>query len=62
VPIGRFHEKYGVTLSLPSVVGAGGVQKVLEPSLSGEEEQGLQRSAEAIRNALDGVKDARTAA
>jgi len=41
-----------VTLSLPSVVGREGVRRVLEPEMSAAEQQGLQRSADAIKAAL----------
>src|SRR5882757_11010348 len=41
VPIGSYHEKFGVTLSLPSIVGRGGVIRSFEPEMSREEEQAL---------------------
>ena len=50
--------RYGVgeiCLSLPSIVGARGVEEVLELRLDAEEEQALRRSAEVIRAAQDGV-------
>ena len=40
-----------VALSLPSIVGAQGVEEVLELSLDPEEEQALRRSAEVVRAA-----------
>lgn len=43
---------YDVCLSLPSVVGANGIHRVLEIPLSEEEEARLRRSAETIREAL----------
>jgi L-lactate dehydrogenase len=52
IPIGSFNPAYGVTLSLPSVVGRAGVERILEPSMSDEEKQALQRSAETLRNAV----------
>jgi L-lactate dehydrogenase len=52
VPIGSYHPRYGVTLSFPSVVGRQGVVRILEPDISEEERQGLQRSAETLRNAV----------
>lgn len=52
IPIGCYHPEFGVTLSLPSVVGQGGVQRVIEPEMSEIERRGLQGSAEAIRTAL----------
>src|SRR5258707_498569 len=50
IPIGSYNPKYGVTLSLPSVIGRQGVVQILEPDLSEEERQALQRSAETLRN------------
>jgi L-lactate dehydrogenase len=52
IPIGCYNPTFGVTLSLPSVVGREGVRRVLEPEMSAAEQQGLQRSAEAIKAAL----------
>lgn len=56
IPIGSYQPKYGVTLSLPSVVGRSGVARVLEPEMSGQEREGLERSAETLRSALDRIK------
>jgi L-lactate dehydrogenase len=53
VPIGSYQAEFGVTLSLPSVVGRGGIIEVLTPELSSEERNGLRHSAAALRNALD---------
>jgi L-lactate dehydrogenase len=55
IPIGSFHKRFGVTLSLPSIVGKNGVEAVLEPELSEEERAGLQTSAETLKEALEGV-------
>jgi L-lactate dehydrogenase len=55
IPIGSFHKRFGVTLSLPSVVGRSGVTEVLEPELSAEEQDGLEKSAENLRKALERV-------
>jgi L-lactate dehydrogenase len=52
IPIGRYNATFGVTMSLPSVVGREGVHRVIEPEMSAEEQQGLQRSADAIKTAL----------
>jgi L-lactate dehydrogenase len=52
IPIGCYNPAFGVTLSLPSVVGREGVRRVLEPEMSAAEQQGLQRSADAIKAAL----------
>jgi L-lactate dehydrogenase len=52
IPVGCYNPTFGVTLSLPSVIGRGGVRRVLEPEMSAAEQQGLQRSADAIKAAL----------
>jgi L-lactate dehydrogenase len=49
VPIGSYNETFGVTLSLPSIVARGGVVRILEPKMSGEERQALELSAANIR-------------
>jgi len=56
IPIGSFQKELGVTLSLPSVVGRSGVTQVLQPALSAEERQGLEKSAETLRQALAQVR------
>jgi L-lactate dehydrogenase len=53
IPIGSYNPTYGVTLSLPSVVGRTGVVRILEPAMSDEERQALQRSAETLRAAVE---------
>ena len=58
IPIGCYNPAYGVTLSLPAVVGRGGVVRVLEPAMSADERQALQRSADTLRSALAGVSGA----
>jgi L-lactate dehydrogenase len=52
IPIGSYQRNWGVTLSLPSVVGRQGVLRVLQPELSIEEHEGLERSAETLRRAI----------
>ena len=52
IPIGCYNADFGVTLSLPSVVGRDGVDRILEPEMSDVERKGLQRSADAIKTAL----------
>jgi L-lactate dehydrogenase len=52
LPIGVYNAKYGVTLSLPSVVGREGVNRVLEPAMSDEERRALSQSAEVLRQAV----------
>jgi L-lactate dehydrogenase len=56
IPIGSYQQEFGVTLSLPSVVGRGGVTAILPPDLSAEERNGLHKSAENLRTALERVK------
>jgi L-lactate dehydrogenase len=56
VPIGVFHPKLGVTLSLPSVVGRNGCIQVLDPPLSKDERLGLDKSVETLRKAQDRVR------
>jgi L-lactate dehydrogenase len=51
VPIGSYHEKFGVTLSLPSIVGRGGLIRSFEPEMSREEEQALVLGAANLRQA-----------
>ncbi len=54
-PVGCHAERFGVTLSLPTVVGRSGAARVLVPKLSSDEEQALLRSAETLRRArIDG--------
>lgn len=55
IPIGRFNPKLGITLSVPSVVGRNGVERTIDTELSVQEEEGLQRSAAAIKHALDSI-------
>jgi L-lactate dehydrogenase len=52
VPIGSYQEKFGVTLSLPSLLGREGVARVLMPTLAEDEARALDESAETLRRAL----------
>ena len=52
IPIGSFSQKFGVTLSLPSVVGQQGVIEILDPEMSNEERLALERSAGMLKQAL----------
>ncbi|HEX7810590.1 MAG TPA: hypothetical protein VF460_01675 [Burkholderiales bacterium] len=56
MPIGTYQEKFGVTLSLPGVLGRNGVSRVLVPEMSDEEKAGLERSADTLRNALKRIR------
>jgi L-lactate dehydrogenase len=52
IPIGSYNPRYGVTISLPSVLGRQGVSQILDPEMSEEERQGFQRSADILRNVV----------
>jgi len=55
LPIGSYQPEFGVTLSLPSIVGSTGVTAILPVGLSTEEHDGLQNSADGLRKALERV-------
>lgn len=55
MPIGCYQPDYGVTLSLPGVLGRDGVSRVLRPEMSESEARGLEQSATALRKALERV-------
>ena len=55
VPIGCYQSDFGVTLSLPCIVGSSGVLAVLPVDLSPEERNRLQQSAGNLRKALERV-------
>jgi L-lactate dehydrogenase len=52
IPVGSFNPTYGTTLSLPSVLGRTGVTRILEPEMSEDERQALERSAARLREAV----------
>jgi L-lactate dehydrogenase len=58
LPVGVYHPHYGTTLSLPAVVGANGVDDVLEPSMTLDERACLDRSATILRAATRDCEDA----
>ena len=51
IPIGSFNSEYGVTISLPSVLGRRGVSQILEPEMSAEEREKFKNSVEVLRKA-----------
>jgi L-lactate dehydrogenase len=51
IPIGSYNGRFGVTVSLPSVVGRGGVIRSFEPEMSQEERRALELSAAQLRKA-----------
>jgi L-lactate dehydrogenase len=50
-PVGSYQAKDGVTYSLPSIIGAGGVSQVLAPRLNDAETAALQRSIATLQAA-----------
>jgi L-lactate dehydrogenase len=52
IPVGSYHPGYQVTLSLPTVLGRDGPLQVIEPDLSDEERQALDRSAQTLKAAV----------
>jgi L-lactate dehydrogenase len=55
IPIGSYQHNFGVTLSLPSIVGREGVSAFLPPDLCSEEQSALEKSAGNLRTALKSV-------
>jgi len=51
LPVAAYAPRYEVTLSLVSVLGAGGVQQMHEPAMTGDERVALERSAGTLREA-----------
>jgi L-lactate dehydrogenase len=56
IPIGFHNSRFGVTLSLPGVVGRHGCLQVLDPRLSDDERVGLEKSIETLRKAQDRIR------
>jgi len=57
LPVAAYSPAHDVTLSLVSVLGAGGVQRMYEPEMTGEERAALDRSAEILRAAAHTILD-----
>ncbi|MBV8535987.1 MAG: lactate dehydrogenase, partial [Alphaproteobacteria bacterium] len=55
VPIGSYRARYGVTLSLPGLLGRSGVTQTFEPAMSDGEREKLEKSAGALREALSSL-------
>jgi L-lactate dehydrogenase len=49
LPIGSYNDRFGVTLSLPSIVGRTGVVRSFDPEMSSDEQQALIRSAASLK-------------
>jgi L-lactate dehydrogenase len=56
IPIGSYQSEFGVTLSVPSVLGRDGVTQRLAPEMSEQERQALHRSAETLKAAVGRIK------
>jgi L-lactate dehydrogenase len=52
LPVAAYSPRYEVTLSLVSVLGAGGVQQMHQPAMTSDERAALERSAAAVREAV----------
>jgi L-lactate dehydrogenase len=57
LPVAAYSPAYDVTLSLVSVLGAGGVQHMYEPAMTGQERAALERSAGILREAARRILD-----
>lgn len=55
-PVSSHQPDYGVSLSLPGVIGGSGVERTLLPRMTDDEHAGLTRSAETLRDALRGQR------
>jgi L-lactate dehydrogenase len=53
IPIGSYQKDFGVTPSLPSVLGRRGIIEMLEAEMSDEERRDLRKSADTLKEALD---------
>lgn len=49
IPLHQYHDISGIALSVPCVIGRGGVERTLEIKLSWEEKQKLQKAAETLK-------------
>jgi L-lactate dehydrogenase len=52
MPVASYNAEFGVSLSLPSVLGRQGVVRVLCPEMTREERAALEHSAEVLRGAV----------
>ena len=58
LPVASHVERYGVIVSLPSIVGRHGVDHVLDPDMSEGERTAFERSVATLRDAADKARDA----
>ena len=52
LPVSSYHDNLGVALSLPTVIGRGGVENVFDIQLSREEQEKLEGSIKALKDTL----------
>jgi L-lactate dehydrogenase len=52
IPVGAYSREHRATFSLPSVVGAAGVENVLQPRLDADEQEALAKSIATLQEAL----------
>jgi L-lactate dehydrogenase len=55
LPVAAHHERLGITVGLPTVVGREGPRGSLEPSMDDEERAAFARSVETLREAARGI-------
>jgi L-lactate dehydrogenase len=55
LPVAAYHERYGVTVALPSVLARAGAVAGLDPEMSAEEREAFERSIETLRDAGRGI-------
>jgi L-lactate dehydrogenase len=55
IPVGSYNRQYGVTLSMPSVVGRSGVTDIFEPEMSDDEREALDRGVDVLKKATAGA-------
>jgi L-lactate dehydrogenase len=53
LPVAAYSAQYKTTLSLSSVLGAGGVQQMHLPAMTTQEQQALEHSATVLREAAE---------
>jgi L-lactate dehydrogenase len=51
-PAGSYNPRFGTMVPLPGIVGRPGGIEVLEPDMSSEEKQGLERSAARLKETV----------
>jgi L-lactate dehydrogenase len=59
LPVAAYNQRYGVSISLPSVITRHGVDGVLEPDMSDEERDAFDRSVRTLRQAGERIGVAR---